>query len=266
MVISGIPRSTYYAVLKASQKPDKDSALKAEVAAIAKEHKGRYGYRRITGELHNRGYNVNHKKVARIMKEAGLQSRVRIKKYRSYRGTQSRIAPNLLKRDFCATAPNQKWVTDITEIAAFGMKLYFSPILDLFNGEVISYSINFRPNYDLVDQMLMDAVEFLPTECHPILHSDQGWHYQMSRFKGSLEKYGIIQSMSRKGNCLDNACAESFFANFKSELLYINKFKNIDHMVDEIHDYIRYYNTKRIREKLGWQSPVQYRKEYEKAA
>lgn len=121
--------------------PDKGKAEKAEISAIYKENRGRYGYRRITMELHNRGFGVNHKTVRHLMKEMGLVCQVRIKKYRSYKGEVGSIAPNLLNRDFQAQKPNQKWVTDVTEFSLFGEKLYLSPILDLHNGYLISYSI-----------------------------------------------------------------------------------------------------------------------------
>ena len=173
------------------------------IQSIYDEHEGRYGYRRIRDELTNRGHKVNHKKVQRIMKELGLKCLVRMKKYRSYKGNVGKIAPNILERNFQAEKPNEKWVTDITEFKLFGEKLYLSPMLDLFNGEIITYTIGSRPTYSLVSTMLDKALECLPDEDTLLIHSDQGWHYQMKQYRHALSERGITQSMSRKGNCYD---------------------------------------------------------------
>lgn len=162
--LAGIPRSTYYDLVKRMNQPGPDADLKAEIKTIFEEHGGRYGYRRIRDELANREQHVNHKKVQRLMKELGLKCIVRMKKYKSYKGTVGKIAPNILDRDFTATAPNEKWVTDITEFKLFGKKLYLSPVLDLFNGEIITYTIGARPTYSLVSDMLENALERLPEE------------------------------------------------------------------------------------------------------
>jgi putative transposase len=247
-------------------RPDKDADLKSLVTAIYHDHKGRYGYRRITDELHNQGYLVNHKKVQRIMRERGLKSIVRMKKYRSYKGTIGKIAPNILDRDFSATKPNEKWVTDITEFRLFGEKLYVSPMLDLFNGEVITYTIESRPVYSLVSGMLDKAFECLNDKHTLLIHSDQGWHYQMRQYQQALKERGITQSMSRKGNCYDNAVIENFFGILKSEFLYTQEFANIEQFKVELNTYIEYYNHKRIKAKLKGMSPVQYRTHALKAA
>ncbi|MNJ39051.1 Integrase core domain protein [compost metagenome] len=209
--------------------PDKDTQLKNVIQAIYKEHQGRYGYRRIRDELVNRGHHVNHKKVQRLMKVLGLKSLVRMKKYRSYKGMVGKIAPNILERDFHAEKPNEKWVTDITEFKLFGEKLYLSPMLDLYNGEIIAYTIGSRPVYSLVSTMLDQAFKRLADEGTLLIHSDQGWHYQMKSYRYALEERGIKQSMSRKGNCYDNAVIENFFGIMKSELLYLKEFESITH-------------------------------------
>jgi transposase InsO family protein len=236
------------------------------ISAIYHDHKGRYGYRRITLELHNQGFLINHKTVQRLMKELGLKSLVRMKKYRSYKGNVGKIAPNILKRDFVATKPNEKWVTDVTEFHLFGEKLYLSPVLDLYNGEIIAYNIQSRPTYELVSKMLDKAVTFLSEGDAPVLHSDQGWHYQMKQYSYALKQHGITQSMSRKGNCLDNAVIENFFGLLKSELLYIQDFESMVQFKRELELYIEYYNHKRIKGKLKGLSPVQYRIQSSKAA
>ncbi|WP_420865952.1 IS3 family transposase [Bacillus coahuilensis] len=247
--LAEIPRSPYYYWVKQLGRPDKDAELKSVVKEIYDEHQGCYGYRRIRDELANREYKVNHKKVQRIMKELGLKSLVRIKKYRSYKGKVGKIAPNILERNFKAEKPNEKWVTDITEFKLFGEKLYLSPILDLYNGEIIT-TIGSRPTYSLVSDMLEKSLERLTGDEDLIIHSDQGWHYQMRQYCQVLKEQGITKSMSRKGNCYDNAVIENFFGIMKSEFLYLNEFENINHFKQELEKYMDYYNNKRIKAKL----------------
>ena len=266
MKLAGLARSTYYDLVKKMNRPDPDADLKAEIKRIYEEHEGRYGYRRICDELANRGQKVNHKKVQRMMKELGLKSVVRMKKYKSYKGTVGKIAPNILDRNFTADTPNQKWVTDITEFKLFSEKLYLSPVLDLFNGEIITYTIGSRPTYSLVSEMLEKALDHLPEDHQLLMHSDQGWHYQMKQYRHALESRGILQSMSRKGNCYDNAVMENFFGIMKSEFLYIKEFESVEHFKSELEKYITYYNTKRIKAKLKGMSPVQYRSHAQQVA
>ena len=173
--------------------------------------------------------------------------------------TAAKIAPNLLERDFKADQPNQKWVTDITEFALFGIKLYLSPIIDLYNGEVISYNLSRHPNLNQVTDMLEKAFTKIPDNTNLILHSDQGWQYQHKHYQKMLKEKGIRQSMSRKGNCLDNACAENFFSLLKTELLYLQEFTSVEHFISELHEYIEWYNNKRIKLKLNGLSPVEFR-------
>jgi transposase InsO family protein len=193
------------------------------------------------------------------MKQLGLKSMVRMKKYRSYKGEVGKVAPNILDRNFHADKPNQKWVTDITEFKLFGEKLYLSPMLDLFNGEIVAYTIDSKPRYSLVSTMLDQAFKRLTDEDQLLIHSDQGWHYQMSKYQQALKEKNITQSMSRKGNCYDNAVMENFFGILKSEFLYMQEFENIEHFKQELAKYIDYYNNKRIKAKLKGLSPVQYR-------
>lgn len=240
-------------------RPDKNAELKSLIQAIYHEHKGRYGYRRIKAELKNQGHKVNHKKVQRLMKELGLKCVVRMKKYCSYKGEAGKTAPNILNRNFEAEKPNEKWVTDITEFKLFGEKLYLSPILDLFNGEIITYTFDARPRYSLVKTMLDQAFERLTDGDKLLIHSDQGWHYRMPQYQHALKEKHITQSMSRKGNCYDNAVMENFFGILKSEFLYTQEFENIEHFKQELSRYIDYYNHNRIKAKLKGMSPVQYR-------
>src|SRR5690606_25173782 len=150
------------------------------------------------------------------------------KKYQSYRGEQGKIAPHILQRAFTADRPNQKWVTDITEFKVRDKKLYLSPIMDLYNQENISYQLSERPIFGQVVDMLKKAFKRVPNGNQLLFHSDQGWQYQMKPFQALLKKKGIVQSMSRKGNCLDNAIIENFFGTLKAEMFYIQKINSIE--------------------------------------
>lgn len=193
------------------------------------------------------------------MKQLGLKCLVRMKKYVSYKGQVGKTAPNVLERDFIAASPNEKWVTDVTEFHLFGEKLYLSPILDLFNGEIISYNVTKRPTLDLVTDMVEKSFLLLKKNEKLILHSDQGWHYQHQKYQNLLKQRNITQSMSRKGNCLDNAVMENFFGLLKSELLYLRDFESMEEFKLELEKYIYYYNHKRIKAKLKGMTPVGYR-------
>jgi transposase InsO family protein len=259
--ISGLARSTYYYHAKRNIAPDKYSEIKKQITDIYHENRGRYGYRRITMELRNREHLINHKTVQRLLKELGLFCRVRLKKYRSYKGEVGIIAPNLLERDFEAKAPNQKWVTDVTEFSLFGQKLYLSTILDLFSRDVISYSLSSRPLLSMTMEMLNRAFEQIPDDSNLILHSDQGWQYQHKHYQERLRSKGLMQSMSRKGNCLDNAVMENFFGLLKSELLYLQDFDSVDHFKMELINYMDYYNNRRIKARLKGLSPAVHRQQ-----
>lgn len=252
-------RSTFYYHKKHFNDNDKYKVEKQTITEIFHQNKGRYGYRRITLEMRNQGMILNHKTVSKLMNKLGLKCLVKMKKYRSYKGQIGAIVPNILERNFKAERPNQKWSTDVTEFSLFGTKCYLSPILDLYNGEIISYNITYRPTLDLVMNMIDTAFKKIPKNINLILHSDQGWHYQHRNYHQKLKKHGVKQSMSRKGNCLDNAVIENFFGLLKSELLYLQKFNSIEHFHSELEEYIEYYNNKRIKSRLNEMSPVNYR-------
>lgn len=256
-----LARSSYY-YYNQQQPIDKYYEIKGLIKEIYHQHKGRLGYRRITILLKQKGHAINHKTVLRLMRLIGLKSIIRVKKYRSYKGNLGKTAPNILAQDFKAAQPNQKWATDITEFNVAGKKLYLSPVIDLFNGEIISYEISTRPTFQQVEAMLRKSFKKLPADQNLILHSDQGWQYQMKRYQRILQRKGVIQSMSRKGNCLDNAVIENFFGILKCELYYINKFSSILHLRQEIKKYINYYNNDRIKLNLKGMSPTQYRAHY----
>ena len=172
----------------------------------------------------------------------------------------------MLNRDFCAEKPNQKWVTDLTQFHLFGQKLYLSPILDLHNGYLVSYTLSQRPGLSMVTTMLEKAFETIPDGTDLILHSDQGWQYQHEQYQRMLRKKGIQQSMSRKGNCLDNAVMENFFGLLKSELLYLQQFESVEHFEQELLDYLDYYNNRRIKAKLKGLPPAIHRQQALSAA
>ena len=259
--IAQLPRATYYYHRKKERSTDKYVQAKAEIQSIFHENKGRYGYRRITDELRNRGFSLNHKTVQRLMKELGLVCRVRMKKYRSYKGEVGKIVDNELNREFRAEKPNQKWVTDVTQFRLFGQKLYFSPILDLYSGNIVTYTISDSPNLEMVTTMLEQAFLVLPDNTGLLLHSDQGWHYQHKQYRRMLEEKGIKQSMSRKGNCYDNSVMENFFGHLKSELLYLQEFDSMEHFKAELIDYIDYYNNRRIKARLKGLPPALHRQQ-----
>jgi putative transposase len=260
--LTNMARSSFYYHRKQITLPDKYQEIKALIRAIYQRHKGRYGYRRITDELNKNKIIINHKTVLRLMKILGLKSVIRVKKYRSYKGQLGKIAPNILERNFKAAAPNQKWATDITEFNVSGNKLYLSPIIDLFNQEIVSYELTERPVFNQVVMMLKKAFKKIPDNTNLTLHSDQGWQYQMKQYQYLLKEKGVTQSMSRKGNCLDNAIIENFFGILKSELFYLKKYKSIDQLKKEINEYINYYNNDRIKSNLNKMSPIQYRAHY----
>lgn len=256
---AGLARSTYYYQVKVAQATDKHAELRDKIGEVYASHKGRYGYRRITATLRQAGQWVNHKTVQKLMQALGLKSLVRPKKYRSYRGEVGRVASNLLARQFKADRPNQKWVTDVTEFNVQGRKLYLSPVMDLYNGEIVAYETSTRPLFGLVHNMLKKAWRRLAPGDTPLLHSDQGWQYQQPSYQHLLADKGVVQSMSRKGNCLDNAAMESWFATLKTECFYMNRYNSIEQLQKAIGQFIHYYNHQRIRLKLKGLSPVQYR-------
>ncbi len=252
----------FYYQAKAQQGVDKDADLKVRIREIYDCHMGRYGYRRVTAELCRNGGMVNHKAVQRLMQLQGLKSLVRPMKYRSYRGQFNANVPNILDRQFRADRPNSKWVTDVTELNVRGDKLYLSPVLGLYNGEIVAYETQENPRMPLVREMIKKVLSKLGNGEAPMLHSDQGWQYQMTSYQRPLASQGLTQSKSRKGNCLDNAAMESFFGTLKSEYFYLNKFERLKELETGLKEYIHYYNNDRIKTKLKGLSPVQYRTQH----
>ena len=259
--VSGVKKSTFYYTLSKVDKDDKNKSIIDKIKEIFFYHKERYGYRRITLELRNQGYLVNHKKVYRLMIKLGLKPLKRNKrKYSSYKGTVGKIANNLINREFEADRPNEKWYTDVTEFNLRGDKVYLSPILDGFNQEVISYNVSKSPNLEQINDMLNKAFDNKEL-VGLIFHSDKGWQYQHESYQQRLKNKGIKQSMSRKGNSMDNGLMENFFGILKTEMFYDqeDKYETLDDLIKAIDEYIYYYNYDRIKVKLKGLSPVNYR-------
>ncbi len=251
-------RSTFYYYLKHPTK-SKYECEKQEITDIFNIHKGRYGYRRVWDVMRSRGYVINHKTVLKLMKQLGLKGKQRKNdKYHSYKGEVGKVADNLLKRDFKAEKPFEKLTTDVTQFKVGDTKVYLSPVMDLFNREIVSYSISLSPNLDQIREMLNGLFDKLPDDATPLFHSDQGWQYQHAEYQRLLAEHNITQSMSRKGNCMDNGAMENFFGRLKVEMFYGEKFESVDDFIHELNEYIYYYNNQRISSKLKM-SPVQYR-------
>lgn len=229
------------------------------IKALYIANDGIYGYRIMTLALRNLGELLNHKTVRRLMCELGMNSQVKLKKYKSYKGLVGRTAPNLLNRKFKAKRARSKLVTDVTEFKVAGRRLFLSPVMDLYNGEILAWEMATRPVYEMVDKMLVKVLGMLTPGDKAMLHSDQGWQYQMEAYRQKLKDNQIKQSMSRKGNCHDNAPMESFFGLLKSEFFHRKKFSSLEELQAGLAKYIHYYNHDRIKLRLGGLSPVQYR-------
>ena len=258
----GMARSTYYYEIGRIDAVEKrNEELMNEIKVIFNENKGRYGVRRVHMELVNRGYKVNHKRVQRFMHNMNLMGKCPRHKYRSYKGNIGKTADNIINRDFSTTAPFQKWTTDVTQFNFTWGKCYLSPILDMHTNEIMAYDLSTSPNLEQIKHMLEDAFARHPSLKGTIFHSDQGWQYQHQYFVESLKEQGIIQSMSRKGNCYDNCIMESFFGRLKDEMYYGHEkeYESFESFKKAIDDYIYYYNNVRIQKKTKWMPPVKYR-------
>ena len=276
-----ISKSTYFYHIKTYSREDKDFKLKELIEAIFKENKSRYGYRRVTLELKNRGYEINHKRVKRLMKVLNLFGVQPKAKYKSYKGEVGKTCKNLLltkivdeennktyyERNFATTSVNEIWSTDVSEFHIAAGKLYLSPIIDVHNREIVSYVISRRPDFKQVTTMLDIAFKNHKKLDGLVFHSDQGWQYQMKSYRDKLSKKGIKQSMSRKGNCYDNCVIEIFFGTMKNEMFYGHEyeFESLDELEKAMHEYIDYYNNKRISTKLKGLTPIMYRHQSLKA-
>ena len=253
-----LKRSTYYENIKV--KNDKYREIKQKILEIYNKSNKCKGYRWITSDLHKANFHINHKTVLRLMQQLGIKSIVRAKKYNSYTNTGSGTSvKNILNRDFSTSRINQKWTTDITEFKVCGRRIYLSGIMDMHSKEIIAYSLSFTPNMKLIMNMIKMAFRKMRNPKGVIIHSDQGWHYRHKSYKGFLKKKKAIQSMSRKGNCLDNAVIENFWGILKTEWFYLNKFDSIESFLEQLESYIHYFNYERDSSVLCYRTPIEVR-------
>ena len=251
----------YFEISKKDVVAEKNRVLTQEIQEIFTENKCRYGVRRVYRELVNRGKNVNHKRVQRIMHTMKLIGKRPKEKYHSYKGEVGKVADNIINRDFSTTAPFQKWTTDVSQFNFSWGKCYISPILDMHTNEIISYDLSLSPNMEQIKRMLDKAFQKNQNIEGLIFHSDQGWQYQHQYFRTVLIEHGITQSMSRKGNCYDNCIMETFFGRLKNEMYYGHEkdFRSFEEFAVAIAEYIDYYNNERIQVKTKWMPPVKFR-------
>ena len=258
----GLSKSTYYYEIgKTDKVQERNADITSEITTIFYEHKGRYGVRRVHQELLKRGFHVNHKRVQRIMKQLGLSGKRPKERYHSYKGEVGKIADNIINRDFSTEKPLKKWTTDVSQFKLPWGKCYFSPILDMNSNEIISYNLSLSPNMEQIKDMLNKAFERFPSVKGLIMHSDQGWQYQHETYRKELKKHGIVQSMSRKGNCYDNCIMETFFGRLKNEMFYGSEkeYTSFESFAAAMEEYIDYYNNRRIQVKTKWMPPSKFR-------
>ena len=278
--VSGLSKSTYSYHHSnrhknaADSRKEEDDRILSIILPVFKHHKSRYGYRRIILAI-DELKGINHKKIQRIMKEHGLQGKQPKNKYHSYRGDNGERKENLLlhkevdeekhrianKRDFSTIRPNEKWTTDVSEFKVTGGKLYLSPIMDMYDGSIISYDISTSPDFAQTKRMIDEAFRQYPDLKGLIFHSDRGWQYQMKPYQKWLQDKGILQSFSRKGNCMDNSLMENFFGIMKNEMYYDYEFRSMDELKKAMEEYITYYNTERINIKRKGLSPLAFRQQ-----
>ena len=259
LALGKMSRSTYYYQVKRLSRPDKYNNIKNLIKTIFEYHKGRYGYRRIQVELQHHGCTINHKTIQRLMQELSLYGKCKKNKYKSYKGNVGKIAPNILNRQFKSDKPYEKLVTDVTEFKVCNEKVYLSPVMDLFNREIVAHSISRSPSFVQTRDMLSRLFAKLPPTASPLLHSDQGWQYQMKEYQTMLKEHNITQSMSRKGNCLDNSVMENFFGRLKTEMFFGETFSSVEDFQQKLEEYICYFNNGRVSLRLNGMSPVEFR-------
>jgi transposase InsO family protein len=279
--VSGLSKSTYSYhhsdkhINAVNRRKEEDERILAIILPVFEHHKSRYGYRRILLAARKQLPLVNHKRIQRIMKENGLIGRQPKNRYRSYKGDNGIDKKNLLLheemdekehktkyvRDFNTSKPNEKWTSDVSEFKAAGGKLYLSPIMDMYDGSIISYDISTSPDFSQTKRMIDQAFEQYPDLDGLIFHSDQGWQYQMRPYQEWLRGKGILQSFSRKGNCMDNSLMENFFSIMKNEMYHGYAFSSLEELRRAMEEYIVYYNTERINLKRKGLSPLEYRQQ-----
>ncbi|MFS8104303.1 IS3 family transposase [Lentzea alba] len=260
LAAAGLARSTFYYHQARLTRPDPHAELKTAIIEAFEQARGRYGHRGVHTVLARQGRQVAKKTVLKLMNTLGLVCKVRRpRRYRSWLGQTGTVAENVLNRQFSASAPDTKWVTDVTEFRIGDRKVYLSPVIDLFDRSVIAYSCGPSATLELTNSSLREAIATLPAGAAPLVYSDQGFQYQHVSWRTLLQDAGLTQSMSRRANCLDNSIAENFFGHLKEELFHHNRFDTVAEFTEALDDYIDWYNTTRISTTLKGLSPVEYR-------
>ncbi|SDR68042.1 putative transposase [Corynebacterium timonense] len=237
-----------------------DLTLKQAIRDSFKRNKHRYGYRRVLLDLRNQGWIVNHKLVLKLMREMGLKAKIRQRRpYISYTGTTSHIAENTLERNFTPDKPNSVFVSDVTEFKVAGRKVYLSPVMDLFDRAIVAHTVATSPTTALTSASLAQAIEACAPKPGWMIHTDQGFQYQHSSWRTLISQHHGVQSMSRKGNCYDNAVMENFFGHLKTEMFHGEVFDTIEQFTAAVDEYIQWYNTQRLQQRLKGLTPMQYR-------
>ena len=258
--VAGLARSTFFYHQSRLARPDPHAELSTAITQAFERAQGRYGHRRVRVILARQGWRVAKKTVLKLMNRLGLVCAVRRpRRYRSWLGQTGTVAGNVLDREFSASAPDTKWVTDVTEFRIGDRKVYLSPVIDLFDRSVIAYTCGPSASLELTNSSLRAAIATLPAGAAPLVHSDQGFQYQHASWRNLLASAGLTPSMSRRGNCLDNAVAENFFGHLKEELFHHTRFGTVEEFTAALHEYIDWYNTTRISTTLKGLSPVEYR-------
>jgi putative transposase len=264
---------------KRFDRPNKEQEIEEQIKTVFEENHGNFGYRRIYAQLRAQGLIVNKKKIRRIQKKLSIKCTKftrKSRKFSTYKGTIGKIADNRIKRRFKTNIAHQKITTDTSEFKYYETdstgkmvikKTYFDPFLDMYNSEIISYRLSERPNAQAIMEALKEVIE-KTNDCQyrRTIHSDQGWAYQMSAYRKILKENKIFQSMSRKGNCLDNSPMENFFGLMKQEMYYGEIYRSFEELKEAVDEYIYWYNNKRLKKKLGWKSPVVFRRLNKKIA
>lgn len=257
-----LAKSSYYYQVAVSSQEDKHAQLREDIHRIFHENKGRYGYRRIHGELRKEGLRASEKVVRRIMKEEGLFVKTkRAKRYHSYKGELTPAVPNEVERNFHRNNPQELILSDISEFAIPAGKVYLSPAMDCFDGMLVAWRISEHPNAELANGMLDDVAASLRDDAEPIIHTDRGCHYRWPGWIERMEKNGYTRSMSKKGCSPDNAACEGLFGRIKNEFFYNRNWQDVTiaEFVQELDEYLHWYNEKRSKKSLGYLSPVEYR-------
>jgi putative transposase len=255
-----LPRSTFYDHRRRLRRDDPQAGIKEAIRDAFHTAKSAYGHRRILAVLLRQGWRVSKKTVLKLMRQLGLHCPVRRRKrYNSFRGEVGEAADNLLNRQFVTDTRHTKWVTDVTEFNVGTTKVYLSPVLDLHDNRVISATAGPSPSVKMVTDGLRTAIDTLGPGENPLVHSDQGFQYRHTLWRDTLSGAGLTQSMSRKGTCLDNAVMEGFFSHLKEEWFRIQQPETLDEFHAGLTDYLGWWNTTRIQQRLGYLSPDEYR-------